>query len=686
MAEWKPRQVFNMGCLLASLLESDAMSLTCLKVVLDFTDLSPAAILFLKVVFEKLLSADDEAAVIGVIERMALHKVKVPGLRDGITVFLHQHMMPYKFKNLLGKVRAKMVAALLDVVGKKLRLRTTIDAAGATMHRRPLRKHQQAVASLASLHANLFNVHEPDILDLRDSGVTDYSHEFLHHDSDSDWVVLEWDDIMHPHASYVQIKLLLRQKRTFQEPPPTTGLSSKPSIVRSMHGNLVMYGPTTRARNAQSSTSSLLYSGTSTHGVDDAFTLDSMNDSEAASPTNSRRPSWTLSQSSFDKDTLNGVESNASAHTDNDQNALDVVVLRCRSFTHFDLAFVDDRRSHGRLYWVDQVQGDLGYVDLDSSECCVLLERRRHPSHIKVVGRCAVFIEAGSDDSSDGGSISCMNLDTNEVSVVVARLSNPVGLCAMNKTWLAFGQCVASARGRVLKLSAICNMTLAMRCPQPDSVRHLVTTALTSNAVEPTAMSVSESGVLCVGFSTTSSHVSTTTGALFIWIPSRKCTATDVFEYTVAMSIELATPHSVRDVVGHPSWPFFYFCMADDRAMAHAPALGQVDLRSSHPALLLDTERFIPSMCMAGTTDRLYYCARASSTVNITYAFDICEPSHGLPRQARATNGLTDTSNCVETNVSHDRSRVEDGQVKKIQVILRSRPLLPHELDRGVRS
>ncbi|ETV98404.1 hypothetical protein, variant [Aphanomyces invadans] len=118
MAEWKPRQVFNMGCLLASLLESDAMSLTCLK-VLDFTDLSPAAILFLKVVFEKLLSADDEAAVIGVFERMALHKVKVPGLRDGITVFLHQHMMPYKFKNLLGKVRAKMVAALLDVVGKK---------------------------------------------------------------------------------------------------------------------------------------------------------------------------------------------------------------------------------------------------------------------------------------------------------------------------------------------------------------------------------------------------------------------------------------------------------------------------------------------------------------------------------------------------------------------------------------
>ncbi|RHY31014.1 hypothetical protein DYB32_003840, partial [Aphanomyces invadans] len=517
MAEWKPRQVFNMGCLLASLLESDAMSLTCLKVVLDFTDLSPAAILFLKVVFEKLLSADDEAAVIGVFERMALHKVKVPGLRDGITVFVHQHMMPYKFKNPLGKVRAKMVAALLDVVGKNtigpvpncataafwamatVTIKSHVevqDAAGETMHRRPLRKHQQAVASLASLYANLFNVHEPDILDLRDSGVTDYSHEFLHHDSDSDWVVLEWDDIMHPHAS---------------------------------------------------------------------------------------------------------------------------------------------------------------------------------------------------DDSSDGGSISCMNLDTNEVSVVVARLSHPVGLCAMNKTWLAFGQCVASARGRVLTLSAICNVTLAMRCPEPDSeprVRHLVTTALTSNAVEPTAMSVSESGVLCVGFGTTSSHVSTTTGALSIWIPSRKCTATDVFEYTVAMSIELTTPHSVRDIVGHPSWPFFYFCMADDRAMAHAPALGQVDLRSSHPALLLDTERFIPSMCMAGTTDRLYYCARASSNVNITYAFDICalEPSHGLPRQARATNGLTDTSNCVETNVSHDRSRVEDGQVKKIQVILRSRPLLPHELDRGVRS
>ncbi|ETV67856.1 hypothetical protein, variant [Aphanomyces astaci] len=32
MAEWKPRQVYNLGCLLASLLESDAMGLSCLKV------------------------------------------------------------------------------------------------------------------------------------------------------------------------------------------------------------------------------------------------------------------------------------------------------------------------------------------------------------------------------------------------------------------------------------------------------------------------------------------------------------------------------------------------------------------------------------------------------------------------------------------------------------------------------
>ncbi|RLO08910.1 hypothetical protein DYB28_003288 [Aphanomyces astaci] len=89
------------------------------KQVLDFTELSPSAVLFLKVVFEKLLLIEDESTVLVVFERIALQKVKTPALRDGITVFLHQHMLPYKFKDSKGKFRAKMVCALLDAMGKK---------------------------------------------------------------------------------------------------------------------------------------------------------------------------------------------------------------------------------------------------------------------------------------------------------------------------------------------------------------------------------------------------------------------------------------------------------------------------------------------------------------------------------------------------------------------------------------
>ncbi|RHY17085.1 hypothetical protein DYB25_008655 [Aphanomyces astaci] len=89
------------------------------KQVLDFTELSPSAVLFLKVVFEKLLLIEDESTVLVVFERIALQKVKTPALRDGITVFLHQHMLPYKFKDSKGKSRAKMVCALLDAMGKK---------------------------------------------------------------------------------------------------------------------------------------------------------------------------------------------------------------------------------------------------------------------------------------------------------------------------------------------------------------------------------------------------------------------------------------------------------------------------------------------------------------------------------------------------------------------------------------
>ncbi|KAF0701196.1 Aste57867_8305 [Aphanomyces stellatus] len=117
MAEWKPRKVYNLACLLASLLESGSMTLSCLK-VLDFTDLSPSCVLFLKVVFERILLINDDNTVVDVFERISLQKSKMTATRDGIAVFLHQHMMSTTFKDPKVKLRMKRITKLLDCMGK----------------------------------------------------------------------------------------------------------------------------------------------------------------------------------------------------------------------------------------------------------------------------------------------------------------------------------------------------------------------------------------------------------------------------------------------------------------------------------------------------------------------------------------------------------------------------------------
>ncbi|EQC33622.1 hypothetical protein SDRG_08727 [Saprolegnia diclina VS20] len=113
---WKPRKVYNMACLLAKLLETGAMTLAVLK-VLDFTDVSDATVLFLRVAFERILSIDDDSALIGVFERIAQQKSKMEATRDGVAVFFHQHLLP-ALKTLEAKKKAKMVTRMLDAMGK----------------------------------------------------------------------------------------------------------------------------------------------------------------------------------------------------------------------------------------------------------------------------------------------------------------------------------------------------------------------------------------------------------------------------------------------------------------------------------------------------------------------------------------------------------------------------------------
>ncbi|KAH9155486.1 hypothetical protein AeRB84_002530 [Aphanomyces euteiches] len=90
----------------------------CFKQVLDFTDLSPSAVLLLKVTFERILLIDDDNALMEIFERLSQHNTQVSATRDGITVFLHQHMINAKLKDPKGKTRVKKAIRMLESMGK----------------------------------------------------------------------------------------------------------------------------------------------------------------------------------------------------------------------------------------------------------------------------------------------------------------------------------------------------------------------------------------------------------------------------------------------------------------------------------------------------------------------------------------------------------------------------------------
>ncbi|RHY77595.1 hypothetical protein DYB30_008861 [Aphanomyces astaci] len=617
------------------------------KQVLDFTELSPSAVLFLKVVFEKLLLIEDESTVLVVFERIALQKVKTPALRDGITVFLHQHMLPYKFKDSKGKSRAKM------------------NATGEIVQKRPLRKHKHALGtSLACLQDQVLGVHDPEIQEIRRTGLGDFTHEFLLCDVDGDWVVLESEDIVQARG-FLQIKVLLRLNITF--PRGDELFVSRHQHLAPLHVDLVKCGPTTTTNGDERS-------------IEDAVltqNFDSFSDPDMTTTDPFR--SQGLSHL--------GAEGSPAVTDDTCPTMLDDIALRCRRFTHCD--FDCDR---GRFYWVDQLHGDLGYIDVDSDECCVLVQWLQRPSHVKLLARTlAFYIEQGRD--SNGGSISCVNLETREVSVVVTGLTNPTGLCiVLHPTTLVFGQTTVD---HVLTIAA---MPYDTSSPTKDartdaSIKLLMTKAFTAS-VQPTAISIASDGSLCVGFS--SIALPPSRGQLSLWIPSTKyITSTPgLYDYNLATAVDMATPHSVRDVMCHPSGAFFMFCMADPDTMTHSSALGTVHLDSAPPQLQLDPERFVQTTCLAGTHDRVYYCASVGAMDTIVYTFlhvergrrevDDVEPARGTPLLVftQPIGACLDTTSDLSTVEKHGRL---DGPVN-IQVILRSRPLLRHEIDRGVQS
>uniref|UniRef100_K3X0S8 MI domain-containing protein n=1 Tax=Globisporangium ultimum (strain ATCC 200006 / CBS 805.95 / DAOM BR144) TaxID=431595 RepID=K3X0S8_GLOUD len=118
---FKPRKLYNLAQMLAGLIISKSLSLSCLK-VLDFTDLPEKSILFMRVVLEKILKLEDELEMAQVFQRL-LQTKKAQLTIDGLAVFVHQHLTNFHSEEdaavrALLKKRSKSVKSLLDHLAK----------------------------------------------------------------------------------------------------------------------------------------------------------------------------------------------------------------------------------------------------------------------------------------------------------------------------------------------------------------------------------------------------------------------------------------------------------------------------------------------------------------------------------------------------------------------------------------
>ncbi|KAG3194894.1 hypothetical protein PC128_g8969 [Phytophthora cactorum] len=117
----KPRRLYNQGQMLAGLVLSSCLSLSCLK-VMDFTQLEEKSILFLRVLMEEILKAESELEMAQVFQRL-LQTKKAQLTIDGLAVFFHQHLTSFRgepdpnTRSLLKK-RVKSVKSLLDQLAK----------------------------------------------------------------------------------------------------------------------------------------------------------------------------------------------------------------------------------------------------------------------------------------------------------------------------------------------------------------------------------------------------------------------------------------------------------------------------------------------------------------------------------------------------------------------------------------
>ena len=113
-----PRRVYNLACLLSDLISRKLLTFSCFKVI-DFTDLNTQLVMFLQVVFERLLKQTAEEDAYGPFQRISQLK-DYALLRDGLAVFIHQHftrstksIQDDSVRDLVRK-RTRVVKRLLD--------------------------------------------------------------------------------------------------------------------------------------------------------------------------------------------------------------------------------------------------------------------------------------------------------------------------------------------------------------------------------------------------------------------------------------------------------------------------------------------------------------------------------------------------------------------------------------------
>ncbi|OQR93854.1 hypothetical protein ACHHYP_02207 [Achlya hypogyna] len=341
----------------------------------------------------------------------------------------------------------------------------------------------------------------------------------------------------------------------------------------------------------------------------------------------------------------------------------DRVVVATRH--HFSALAVD---AAGILYWLDARQGALGTIDTTTGDVAVLLEGLHHPTHLALTRAGDVyFAQAGGD----------LWAYSPTARTFVCRCRGLIGAGGFDVSsgleTLVFvaPRLAGDAIYRVAALAAV-HYQHGSDAPTPRSLF-----VVADEAREPTAIGVATGGVVCVAWSA---------GGLTLHRPVvASVDPSELWEYSDVVATVALPALRCEALQYFAATDMFHLGLAD--ACNSGRSGGLASLAAHGPTeLQVTADRSLPVIALAPCAAGVYYCAGKDCFQYYTYFFATdSDPTDSDPTDSNADVATSDPdSDCVAFD--KDPAPASLPVQTPIQVIVRCRPLLPHEVAAGQRS